>query len=131
MWVQSLGQEEPLPGESHGQRRPAGYSPWGSKESDMTETIQHAHMESQKEVLFALSYWSIQLGRSPCPLTLQLTEVTPTSNHSWLSSVFVSPARLMTQSARHACRIMSRESQTASGSNPFLITSWQVLRADP
>ena len=27
-----------LPGESHGQRRLAGYSPWGHKESDMTET---------------------------------------------------------------------------------------------
>ena len=26
-----------LPGESHGQRSLAGYSPWGSQESDMTE----------------------------------------------------------------------------------------------
>ena len=26
-----------LPGESHGQRSLAGYSPWGRKESDMTE----------------------------------------------------------------------------------------------
>ena len=26
-----------LHGESHGQRSPAGYSPWGHKESDMTE----------------------------------------------------------------------------------------------
>ena len=26
-----------LPGESHGQRSLVGYSPWGSKESDMTE----------------------------------------------------------------------------------------------
>ena len=44
-WVQSLGQEDPvekgmathLPGESHGQRSLAGYSPCGCKESDMTE----------------------------------------------------------------------------------------------
>ena len=28
-----------LPGESHGQRILAGYSPWGSKESDMTERL--------------------------------------------------------------------------------------------
>ena len=28
-----------LPGESHGQRSLAGYSPWGPKESDMTEVI--------------------------------------------------------------------------------------------
>ena len=47
-WVRSLGWEdlleegmETIPvflsGESHGQRSLAGYSPWGSKESDMTE----------------------------------------------------------------------------------------------
>ena len=28
-----------LPGEFHGQRRLAGYSPWGSKESDMSEQL--------------------------------------------------------------------------------------------
>ena len=28
-----------LPGESHGQRSLAGYSPWGHKESDMTEQL--------------------------------------------------------------------------------------------
>ena len=44
-WVQSLGWEDPvekcmqpppvfLPGESHGQKRLAGYSPWGRKESE-------------------------------------------------------------------------------------------------
>ena len=31
-----------LPGESHGQRFLAGYSPWGHKESDMTEATEHA-----------------------------------------------------------------------------------------
>ena len=52
-WVRSLGQEDPLlprrkawqptpgflPGESHGQRSLAGYSPWGRKESDRTERL--------------------------------------------------------------------------------------------
>ena len=28
-----------LPGESHGWRRPVGYSPWGRKESDTTERL--------------------------------------------------------------------------------------------
>jgi len=28
-----------LPGESHGQRSPVGYSPWGPKELDITEAI--------------------------------------------------------------------------------------------
>ena len=48
--VQSLGLEDPLrkewlptpvflPGEFHGQRSLAGYSPWGRKESDMTEWL--------------------------------------------------------------------------------------------
>ena len=47
-WVQPLGQEDPLekriathpvffPGKSHGQRSLLGYSPWGHKESGMTE----------------------------------------------------------------------------------------------
>ena len=32
-----------LPGESHGRRNMSGYSPWGHKESDMTEVTEHAH----------------------------------------------------------------------------------------
>ena len=53
MRVQPLGQEDFLeeslathsiflPGESHGQRSLVGYSPWGHKETDMTER-QHAY----------------------------------------------------------------------------------------
>ena len=49
-WVGSLGQKIPwrrkcqltpvfLPGKSNGWRSLAGYSPWGCKESDMTEQI--------------------------------------------------------------------------------------------
>ena len=48
--VQSLGLEDPwrrewlltpilLPGKPHGQRSLVGYSPWGGKESDMTEQL--------------------------------------------------------------------------------------------
>ena len=32
------------PGESHGQRSLAGYSPWGHKESDMTEQLSTHHV---------------------------------------------------------------------------------------
>ena len=49
MWVQSLGWEDPLekemetpvflPEKPHGWRRLVGYSPWGCKESDMTEWL--------------------------------------------------------------------------------------------
>ena len=49
-WIQSLGWKDPwrrkwqptpvfLPGEFHGQRSLAGYSPWGCKESDTTEQL--------------------------------------------------------------------------------------------
>ena len=32
-----------LPGEFHGQRNLAGFSPWGCKELDMTERLRHTH----------------------------------------------------------------------------------------
>ena len=37
-----------LPGKSHGQRSLEGYSPWGHKESDTTERLNHhqPHVES-------------------------------------------------------------------------------------
>ena len=35
-----------LPGESQGQRSLAGYSPWGRKDSDMTEATYHAPMHA-------------------------------------------------------------------------------------
>ena len=59
MWVQFLGQQDPLgekwqptpvflPGESHGQRNLAGYSPKGRKESDTTEQLNtHIYLISQ------------------------------------------------------------------------------------
>ena len=56
-WVWSLGQEytlekgrQPtagcLPGKSHGQRSLAGYSPRGSKESDMTERLSLSRLDA-------------------------------------------------------------------------------------
>ena len=50
--VQRLGKEDPwrrkwqpaplfLPGKPYGQRSLVGYSPWGHKESDVTEHTQH------------------------------------------------------------------------------------------
>ena len=52
--VQSLGWEDSLEkgmaihssilaGEFHGQRSLVGYSPWGRKESDMTEQLTYTH----------------------------------------------------------------------------------------
>ena len=57
-WVQSLGREDPwrrrwqptpvfLPGKAPGWRSLAGYSPWGRRESDMTERLTHTRDVSQ------------------------------------------------------------------------------------
>ena len=54
MWVQTLGWENTLeehkqltpvflPGEPHEKRSPAGCSPYGGKELDTTEAMEHAH----------------------------------------------------------------------------------------
>ena len=64
--VQSLGREDPqmegrathssiLAGKSHGQKNLAGYSPWGHKESDMTEASQYAHAVSKSSFAFMIS----------------------------------------------------------------------------
>ena len=59
--VKSMGWEDPwrrkwqptpvfLPGESYGQRSPAGYSPWGHKESDTTDGLTHTHVYTGTQV---------------------------------------------------------------------------------
>ena len=39
-----------LPGESHEQRHFAGYSPWGCKESEMTEQLSLTHTERRTRI---------------------------------------------------------------------------------
>ena len=39
-----------LPGKSHGQRSPVGYSPWGHKESETTERLHFTWLQSQKQM---------------------------------------------------------------------------------
>ena len=39
-----------LPGESHGQRSLAGYSPWGQKESDTTERLNSGNMKVEQTI---------------------------------------------------------------------------------
>ena len=72
-WVRKVpwrrtGQPTPvlLPGESHGQRSLAGYSPWDCKESDKTKVTERtAHL------VFLLSD-SGAPGSQPCPASLSL-----------------------------------------------------------
>ena len=46
-----------LSGESHGQGSLAGYSPWGCKESDMTERLIHTHTHTHSYSIY--SYYKI------------------------------------------------------------------------
>ena len=75
-WVCSLSQKTPwrrewlptpvsLPGESHGQRNLAGYSPWGCKESDTTERLNTFTWEAkQGSYLIACSLKGTLLGKA-------------------------------------------------------------------
>ena len=67
LWVQSLGQEDPLEyemashspvfllGKFHGQRSLEGYSPWGRRELDTTEQRDLAH----NSIYFCFTNWTI------------------------------------------------------------------------
>ena len=54
----SSGGEIPvlLPGRSHGQRNPAGYSPWGCEESDTTWQLNNNHHQGYRSVCLAYNY---------------------------------------------------------------------------
>ena len=67
MWVQSLGQEDPLEkgmathssilaGESHRQKSLVGYSPWSHKELDMTEVTSYAH--TPRKIMGFVKFWT-------------------------------------------------------------------------
>ena len=85
--VRSLGLEDPLekarvvhsvflPGESHGQRTLAGYSPWGHKESDMTEQLTRTD-QSRKRGEFSLSSYNfVYISLTGLPLLDTKTYIT-------------------------------------------------------
>ena len=61
-WVPSLGWEDPLekemathpvflPGELYGQRSLVGYSPWGHKESHMTDRLTQGYLRVRKSMV--------------------------------------------------------------------------------
>ena len=81
-WVRSLGREDPLeereelptpgssPGESHGQRSLAGYSPWGCKELDTTVwlTLSCFHLEKGMVTHSRILAWRIPRTEESCRL---------------------------------------------------------------
>ena len=73
--VQSLGWEDPLekgmaatlvflPGKSHGQRRPVGYSLWGHKETDTTGATERARLHPCSKHLSLLPL--MEASEAPC-----------------------------------------------------------------
>ena len=68
-----------LPGESHGQRNLAGYSPWGCKELELTEQLSmHAQSYSnQNSVVLAQkqTYGSVQQDSEPRNKPTHLTSI--------------------------------------------------------
>ena len=49
-----------LAGGVHGQRSLVGYSPWGRKESDMTEATEHTHTINTDELFL---YWASPMAQ--------------------------------------------------------------------
>ena len=86
----SLGGEDPLEegmqpppvfllGESHGQRRLGGNSPWGLKESDMTEQL-HVHALSLRSAYLPLSASLANIIFFLCLCRLVFSRI----RHSWI-----------------------------------------------
>ena len=80
-----------FPGKFHGQRKLAGYRPWGHKELDMTE--HHGFM-----ILFSKKYIKNTIRKAFLILQYSTLESTVKQNNSWYFSV--APA---TSSCSHAC----------------------------
>ena len=58
-----------LPGEFHGQRSLADYSPWGHRESDMTKRLTHTHTHTHTHTVYhvwgttrGIQCWTKQAG---------------------------------------------------------------------
>ena len=60
-----------LPGESLGQRSLVGYSPWGHKESDMTEATEHRRYPFGIMIWWPLQWRSQGRGNAAWPLLLR------------------------------------------------------------
>ena len=54
-----------MPGESHGQRMLAGYSPQSHRESDMTEATEHAHILREYTPYFSTYGEGLDITLSP------------------------------------------------------------------
>ena len=100
MRVGSMGQEDPLeegmattpvflPGESHGQRGLAGYSPQGHKELHTTEATQHTSVRSCFTILSSFLLYTNSISRMSIyiPSFLDFLPIQVTAEHGVAFSV--------------------------------------------
>ena len=73
-----------LPGKFHGQRSVAGYSPWGRKESDMTERLSLSVEGGRKSNI--LSYYAL-LFQERASLMAQMVTNLPAVREAWVPSL--------------------------------------------
>ena len=78
-----------LPGESHGQRSLVGYSPWGRKGSDMTETTWHTH---------TLTEHNLQKGWFSLSWVIKTSSVTDDTDAAGSQSLFWKKEKTMVRS---------------------------------
>ena len=66
-----------LPGESHRQRSLVGYSPWGGKESDKTESHTHTHTQKLANLMWRFCYHRKALTTSFCYVIREPQSIKP------------------------------------------------------
>ena len=78
-----------LPGESHGQRSLVGYSPWGHREPDITETTQHGSSQGQEKVKLTIHHHTVKNHTSRTKATVSVDFIFLCSNHSKFHDVLL------------------------------------------
>ena len=134
IYVRSLGQEDfPrkematcfrfLSRESHGQRSLAGYSPWGCKESDMTECVHghtHTHTHTQTQMSALGSVFGMKV-RKDWSITLH-----PLQSCPWPPYPTVASRR-----PHRGCLLLHEGPLHSSALVASLQTVWSVVKGEP
>ena len=89
-----------LPGESHGQRSLVAYSPWGRKESDMTEQLHLLRARRDNLIQFSLyrrGHQNIIKHECQISATNWVEDKFPSNNHKCLGKAFTGGQQLRKQ----------------------------------
>ena len=111
-----------LPGESHGQKSLAGYSPWGRKESDTTEQLTHTLLEKEMATHPNILAWEV-------PHTEESGGLQPMGpqrvGHNWANTRTHVPSMPKPNTAR-VCflRMLPQDTETAGYSSFYDEQAW-------